>query len=88
MLAEIFVQDDTLENWKHGQIPPHNYLGSLYFCNPILLCVMQDQFRAHSTPRTAFSQEEKDDEDMIPMYMTMIGPSHGKGVQQGCPSKE
>jgi hypothetical protein len=40
MLAEIFVQDDTLETWKYGQIPPHNYFGFLYFCNPILLCVV------------------------------------------------
>jgi hypothetical protein len=46
MLAEVFVQDDTLENWKHGHIPSQNYFTFLYFCNPVFLCVVQDQFRA------------------------------------------
>jgi hypothetical protein len=35
-----------------------------------------------------FHQEEEEDEDMTPIHMTMIGASYGKGVQQGCPSKE
>jgi hypothetical protein len=49
---------------------------------------VQDPFRAQSTLRTAFRQEEEDDEDMTPMHMTMIGVWHEKGVQQGYPSKE
>ena len=40
MLAAIFMRDDTLKNWKYGDIPPHSYFSSLYFCNPVLLCVV------------------------------------------------
>jgi hypothetical protein len=38
-------------------------------------------------PRTAFRQEGEDAEDTTPIHMIMIGASHGKGVQQGFPSK-
>ncbi|CAN6163373.1 unnamed protein product, partial [Urochloa humidicola] len=86
MLAENFGRDDTLQNWNHGHISPHNF-RSLCFRNPVLLCVVQDRFREQSTPRTAFRQEGEDDEDMPPMHMVMIGPWHGEdGGQQGCPS--
>ena len=88
MLVAIFVRDDTPKNWKYGHIPPHGYFSSFWFCNSIFLCVMQNQFSAQSTPRTAFRQEGEDDEDMIPIHMTMNGVCHGKGVQKGCPSKE
>ena len=40
MLAEIFMQDDTLKTWKHGHVPSHNYFSSLYLRNPVLLCVV------------------------------------------------
>jgi hypothetical protein len=88
MRAGIFIRDDTLETWKYGQIPPYNYFGSLYFCNLVLLYIVQDQFRTHSTLRMAFRQEKVDDEDTTPMHMTMIGASHGKGIHQRCPSKQ
>ena len=77
MLAAIFVHDDTPTNWKHGHIPLHNNFGSLCFRNPVLLYVVQDQFQAQSTPRTAFHQEGEDDEDMTPMHMTMFGAFDG-----------
>jgi len=80
MLAEIFMRDDMLETWKHGHVPSHNYFSSLYLCNPILLCVVQDQFQAQSTSRTAFHQEREDDKDMSFMHMTMIG-DRGRGDQ-------
>jgi len=81
MLAEI--------SWKHGHVPSHTYFSSLCLCDPVLLYVVQDQFQAQSTPRTAFRQEGEDDEDMTPMQMTMFGTWYG-GVegQQGCPSQE
>ena len=63
MHVEIFMRDDTLETWKHGHIPSHNYFRSLCLHNPILLCVVQDQFQAQSTPRTAFRREG--DEDIL-----------------------
>ena len=89
MLAEVFMRDDMLETWKHGHVPSHNYFSSLCLRNPILLCVVQDQFQAQSTPRTAFRQEGEDDEDMTPMHMIMFGAWYGGvGVQQGCPSQE
>jgi hypothetical protein len=87
-LAEFFGRDDTIENWKHDHIPSHNYFGFHYFRNLAFLCVVQDQFSAQWTPKTAFCQEEEDDEDTRPKHMTMIGAWHRKGVQQGCPSKE
>ena len=61
-----------------------------YLRNPVLLYVVQDQFQAQSTPRTAFRQEREDDEDMTPMHMTMFGAWYGGGLggQQGCPSQE
>ena len=81
MLAEI--------SWKHGHIPSHTYFSSLYLRNPVLLYVVQDQFQAQSTPRTAFHQEGEDDEDMTPMHMTIFDPWYGGvGGQQGCPSQE
>ena len=89
MLAEIFMRDDMLQTWKHGHIPSHNYFNSLCFCNPVLLYVVQDQFQAQSTPRTAFCQEGGDDEDMTPMHMTIFGIWYGgEGGQQGYPSQE
>ena len=51
MLAEIFMRDDMLETWKHGHVPSHNYFSSLCLRNPVLLCVVQDQFQAQSTRR-------------------------------------
>ena len=81
MLAEIFMRDDMLQSWKHGNIPSHNYFSSLCFRNPY---VVQDQFQAQSTPRMAFHQEGEDDEDMTPMHMTMFGAWYGGvGGQQG-----
>ena len=62
MLAEIFMLDDILETWKYGHVPSHNYFSSLCFHNPILHYVVQDQFQAQSTPRTAFHQEGEDDD--------------------------
>ena len=89
MLAKIFMRDDMLETWKHGHVPSHNYFSSLCLRNPVLFCVVQDQFQAQSTPRMAFRQEGEDDEDMTPMYMTMFGAWYGGvGGQQGCPSQE
>ena len=73
MLAEIFMRDDMLETWKHGHVLSHNYFSSLCFRNPVLLYVVQDQFQAQSTPRTAFHQEGEDDEDMTSIHMTMLG---------------
>ena len=66
MLAEIFMRDDMLETLKYCHIPSHNYFSSLCLRNPVLLCVVQDQFRAQSMPRMAFRQEGEDDEDMKP----------------------
>ena len=78
-----------LETWKHGHILSHNYFSSLCLRNPIRLCVVQDQFQAQSTPRTAFHQEGEEDEDMTPMHMTVFGAWYGGvGGQQGCPSQE
>ena len=88
-LAEIFMQDDMLETWKHGHIPSHNYFSSLCLHNPVLICVVQDQFQAQSMSRMAFCQEGEDDEDMTPMHMTMFGIWYeGEGGQKGCPSQE
>ena len=82
------MRDDMLETWKHGHVPSHNYFSFLCLRNPVLLCVVQDQFQAQSTPRTAFRQEEEEDEDMTPMHTTMFGPWYGGvGGQQGCPSQ-
>ena len=72
-LAEIFMRDGMLESWKHGHVPSHNYFSSLCLRNPVLLCVVQDQFQAQWTPRTAFHQEREDDKDMSSMHMTMRG---------------
>ena len=72
-LAEIFIRDDMLETWKHGHVSSHNYFIFLCLRNPVLLCVVQDQFQAQSTPRTTFRQEGEDDEDMTPMHTTMFG---------------
>ena len=81
MLAEI--------SWKHGHVPSHTYFSSLCLRNSVLLYVVQDQFQAQSTPRTAFRQEREHDEDMTPMHMTMFGTWYGgEGGQQGCPSQE
>ena len=78
-----------LETWKHGHVPSDNYFSSLCLHNPILLCVVQDQFQAQLTPRTAFHQEGEDDEDMTPMHMTMFSAWYGGvGDLQGCPSQE
>ena len=63
MLAKIFMRDDMLETWKHGHVPSHNYFSSLCL-RTVLLCVVQDQFQAQSTPRMAFGQEGEDDEDI------------------------
>ena len=89
MLAEIFMRDDMLETWKHGHVPSHNYFSFLCLRNPILLYVVQDQFQAQSTPRTAFRQEREDDEDMTSIHMTMLEEPYGdQGDQQGCPKHE
>jgi hypothetical protein len=40
MLAEFFIQNDTLENWKQGFVPLHNYFSSICFRNPIFLCAL------------------------------------------------
>ena len=78
-----------LETWKHGHIPSHNYFRSLCLHNPILLCVVQDQFQAQLMPGTAFRQEGDDDEDMTPMHMTIFGAWYGGvGCQQRRPSQE
>ena len=34
MLAEIFMQDDMLETWKHGHVPSHNYFSFFCFLQP------------------------------------------------------
>jgi len=73
MLAKIFMRDDMLGTWKHGHVPSCNYFSSLCIRNPVLLCVVQDQFQAQSTPRTAFHQEREDDKDMSSIHMTMLG---------------
>ena len=89
MLAEIFMRDDMLETWTHGHIPSHNYFSFLCPRNPVLHYVVQDQFQAQSTSRTAFRQEGKDDENMTPMHMTMFGAWYGGvGGQQGFSSQE
>ena len=36
----VYMRDDTLETWKHGHIPSHNYFSSLCLRNPVLLCVV------------------------------------------------
>ena len=77
MLAKIFMQDDMQETWKHGHVPSHNYFSFICPRNPVLLCVVQDQFQAQSMPRTAFCQEGEDDKDMTPMHMTMLGAWYG-----------
>jgi sulfur transfer protein SufE len=66
MLAEFFMQDDTVENWKQGFVLLHNYFSSIYIRNPVLLCASQDWFQVQSTPRTTFRQEGEDDADMEP----------------------
>ena len=58
------------KNGKHGHLPRQNCFGSLYFCNPVLPCDVQDTSKAHWTPRTAFLQEGEDDEDITPMDTT------------------
>jgi hypothetical protein len=89
MLAEFFMQDDTLANWKQGFVLLHNYFSSICFDNPVLLCASQDWFQVQSTPRTAFRQEGEDDADMAAMLMSMRGAWIGEdGVQQGFPSQE
>ena len=45
MLAEIFMRDDTLETWKHGHVPSHNYFSSLCLRNPILLGLCRISFK-------------------------------------------
>jgi hypothetical protein len=49
MLAEIFMRDDTLENWKYGHIPSHNYFGFLYFRNlfSFVLCRIRLEHNRH-----------------------------------------
>ena len=64
-----------LETWKHGHVPSHNYFSSLCLRNPVLCCVVQDQFQAQSTPRTAFHQEGEDVEDMTSMHTLCL--AHG-----------
>jgi hypothetical protein len=88
MLAKLSMQDDIFTNWKYGDIPPHNNFDFLCFLNPVLSCVVQDQFQVQSTPRTAFHQEGENDEDMTPMHTPMIGEWNGvEEDQQGCPSR-
>ena len=78
-----------LETWKHGHVPSNNYFSFLCLRNLVLLYIVQDQFQAQSTPRTAFRQEGENDEDMIPMHTTMFDTWYGwVGGQQGCPSQE
>jgi hypothetical protein len=89
MLAEFFMQDDTLENWKRGFVLLHNDSSSICFRNPVLLYASQDWFQVQSTPWTAFRQEGEDDADMETMLMSMHGAWIGEdGVQQGFPSQE
>ena len=86
--ADNLMRHDMIHIWKHGPIPPHNYFGLLYFCNPVLPCVVQDRFQVQSTSRTTFLQKGENDEDMTPMHTTMIGEGNGVDeVQQGCPSR-
>jgi hypothetical protein len=89
ILTEFFIKYDTLENWKQGYVPLHNYFSSICFRNPVLLCALKDRFQVQSTPRTAFRQEGEDDEDMAPMHMSMSDAwSEEEGVQQCFPSQE
>jgi hypothetical protein len=71
MLAEFFMQDDTLANWKRGFILLHNYFSSICFRNPIPLYASQDWFQVQSASRTAFRQQGEDDADMETMLMYM-----------------
>jgi hypothetical protein len=70
--ADNFMRHDMTHNWKHGHIPPPNCFDLLYFCNPVLVCVVQAQFQVHSTLRTTFLQKGENDEDMTPMHTTMV----------------
>ena len=45
MLAKIFMRDDMLETWKHGHVPSQNYFSFLCPRNPVLLYVVQGQFK-------------------------------------------
>jgi hypothetical protein len=55
--ADNLMRHDMIYIWKPGHIPPHNCSGFLYFRNPVLLCVVQDQFQVQSTSRTTFLQK-------------------------------
>jgi hypothetical protein len=74
--ADNFMRHDMIHKWKHGHIPPHNCFVLLYFCNPVLLCVVHAQFKVQSTSRTTFLQKGKND-DMTLMHTTMIGAWNG-----------
>ena len=69
----MFVGQDMLQTWICGHILSQNIVHSHYFRNLICPHVVQDRLQAKSTPRTAFHQERKDDEDMSSMHMTMLG---------------
>jgi hypothetical protein len=74
----MFVEEDMLQNWTCGHILSHNIVHSHFFGNLVCLQVVQDRLQAKSTPRMAFCQEGKDDEDMTSVHTTMLGESHGR----------
>jgi hypothetical protein len=87
--AGNFMRHNMIHNCKHGHIPPHNCFDLLYFCNPVLRCVVQDHFQVQSASRTTFLQKGENDEDMAIMLMSMHGAWIGEDrVQLGFPSQE
>ena len=76
----IFVGQDELQLWICGPNLYHNIVYSHYLGNLACLHVVQDRFRAHSTPRMAFREEGEDDEDMTSMH-TIIFAGWNEGWQ-------
>jgi hypothetical protein len=80
----MFVGEDMLQTKTCGPILSPNIIHFHYFGNLVCLHDVHDRLQATSTPRTAFRQEGKDDEDMTSMHMTMLGESQrGQVDQQG-----
>jgi hypothetical protein len=45
MLADFFIQDDMLANWKRGFVLLHNYFSSICFRNPVLFVLYRIGFK-------------------------------------------
>ena len=75
-------------NWTHGHVSSWSF-SPHYFGNLVCFRVVQNHFQAHSTPRTAFLQEEEDDEDMSSVGTTTIGEWHrDPRDQHGYPNRD